>query len=437
MGLARTARVSNSGGNGTGLPPGWVSVATYGALGDGVTNDSASFLLARDTGQNVLIPSGTLAAPKHYLVAAPNITPLQGQLIKQDGSHSYGSLIGGGGTSTAALAEMPTCLLNVGQTGWVFNLSGMAGAIEGIIVRQHSAYLYPYIIADVQADTQAHCGHFLVGNMVTNAWQNQLTNCASLYAYNAFEFTSGPALCNHTEAFKLTAIGAINAGFYLDLPTPAGDLRLAYAKANSCGYSLRIKQCDTSSISNFHSATARWKHFWYEASKGEITHVNILGGTAEGISGTANVHTEMGSSGGVYNIYDCSIQGMEFYGKAYPTISDVILGSKCLDVGVSNCQLYSTRLIDNGKGSKIAGNTIAAQTGQYAGYGVGTGLDMGATSSDCIYTGNMVKMFEVGANINAGSVGWHTITGNNFRNNQTATTGNFGNTARAGNQGLV
>jgi len=172
-----------------------INVKNHGAIGDGVTDDSAAIQAALDTGQHVLIPTGD------YLINSPLTFTRPGQMVSGDGR------------TQSRLIINPT-----------FNL-----AAQGVLIfacGEEGPQLQDFGMAFAQPDT--------------NSWNALINYPVAIYAVNTPRFT--------LSSFKITR--AMNG---IDMTGNSGGAFIEILEMSAFGTGITIDgSLDTVRINQFH-----------------------------------------------------------------------------------------------------------------------------------------------------------------------------------------
>lgn len=381
----------------TTLPDGWVSVADYGAMGDGVTLDDAAFAAAIATTKHVYIPSGTLANRKQYLLSA-TIVPNEGQLVYMEG-YSMAHYAGIAPFVTEWNSRMnyiPTCLLFKGTTNFLFSMEKRHSRLEGIYVKQHDSFV------------PTAGGHFSLGSSTLRPYEIQITRCNSEGAWDAY-YAFGNL--QFSRLFQLTATWYRHAAYTINVPSPWGDTEWAQLRTEPGTYTgtigLYIRQADTSRITDISIKGGDYP-LWIAADTGNVDQLIILGMDIENSTNTVN---PIRIGGGANNVRHVFINTLETY---QGTTGNMILGANTEGVTVNQAILRGHRYVDYG----IRNRLVNSEIHNLGTLTTGNAIDL--RGIDSLVSATSTKDYAVGLNLAAGA-NYAAISGNNFRNTTTPT----------------
>lgn len=401
----------------TGLPEGWVSVADYGAVGDGVTSDDAAFAAAVATKKHVYVPNGTITAQKHYLLSQ-TITVNKGQLIKGDWTMTADfsviptSMTSSSAIYTALLGSTPTCLLFTGTTNFLFDLANPFASVEGLYVFQHASYV-PTAGGAFRFggnDTLA----FDRGNFINDTC---IKNCTARNVYQGV-YGYGQVYKNRLEG--VTVNSAVAYGYCIEIAVPFGDLRWHNFGSSSAGIAnMYVKACDTSQFTMMWlpgsprnlwiagDSTKQWTNGATTYSLGchQLSFTSIRAENATTTTGNAILIGD-----GVGGVSRCTITNAELYSEQYGAFINV--GTYAHEVEFVAPVIMGLKFIDYGRGTRITGGTNRYNATIQA----GVGLDLRGTET--VINGFTNSGRATGTNIAAGANNI-TIIGSPHINNTT------------------
>lgn len=384
---------------GTGLPPGQVSVASYmtgsNGSGNGTTLDDSAFLLARDTGANVYIPSGTLAAPKKYLLSQTiAINPAQrGQKWYSNG-FTYQTPADGGGVG-AELNFVSTCLLFTGQTNFLFDIKTTA-LIKAIMVFQHPSYV---------PTAGGHFWHNGGSGTTTNVNGTDIEGCLSWRGWDGF-YASGNILMSRIRHCHSTI--AKHANYRINILSPYGDVRWMDLFSTGSPSGLLVNTADTGTIHGFHHNAGSGMAINFAADTGAIDNFGLDKVTVEGMAQAVQIGNDVGSY-----TSRVTIRGMEVQFSYAAGGGQVVMGAHTRYCDIDQGQWLNTTYLDKGSSNKLRGVDLSSSGVVTAGVGIDLqGSD--ATVANC-HVRDRAAALNFGANGNYAS-----LVGNNFRLNNTA-----------------
>jgi parallel beta-helix repeat protein len=171
-----------------------VSVKDFGAVGDGVADDTAAIQAALNSGASVFLPSGT------YNISSALTIPTNGQefigqgkgksIIKQTATNKNGIIITGNNVYVGHLQ-----VRDIVRSSGSAEFSGVVwGAVDGTVIEN--------VKVDTSDDSGIRCGYDLVGGVVVPSTNSKILNCEITNVVGQLGATGG--------GFGIEVIGAFD-----------------------------------------------------------------------------------------------------------------------------------------------------------------------------------------------------------------------------------
>lgn len=424
-GVARHVAPRGSGGGaGTGLPPGWVSVATYmtgsNGNGNGVNPDDSAFLLARDTGQHVYIPPGTPTARKKYLVTG-TVKPLEGQRIY---CPQRNRRIGMGGNTVGNWDYINTMILYAGQNVPCIDLSSRHARLEGVMIMQH--YAYPALAGCDAVRITDEGRPTVIGQIMNDSSYGQRIHDCEFYGQHTFLNIYGKVM--DVEVTQTYMSYPTTKCTVIDVAPPLGVfwfndvVMLAGAGAT---HTFHIKGCDTSRFSNLTLGGGRplvidgssLYDFGFGKACAQLNFNNLQ------CEGSTYVGAAIAIGTGSNLCTGITVEQLETFGNGSQVYQLGVNAERCV---LAPRNMYGYTYVDGGNRNQLLGGAIHSRGSLTA----GTAITL--NGSDAIVTGVHASDRAVGLSLGAGGT-YAAITGCNFRGNTTA--GTFDAGAKATGRG--
>jgi parallel beta-helix repeat protein len=176
-----------------------VSVKDFGAVGDGVADDTAAIQAALNSGASVFLPSGT------YNISSALTIPTNGQefigqgkgksIIKQTATNKNGIIITGNNVYVGHLQ-----VRDIVRSSGSAEFSGVVwGAVDGTVIEN--------VKVDTSDDSGIRCGYDLVGGVVVPSTNSKILNCEITNIVGQAGALGGGFGIEITGAFDCTCLG--------------------------------------------------------------------------------------------------------------------------------------------------------------------------------------------------------------------------------------
>jgi parallel beta-helix repeat protein len=419
-----------------------VSVKDFGAVGDGVTDDTAAIQAALNSGASVFLPSGTYNISS-ALTISTNGQEFIGQgkgksIIKQTATNKNGIIITGNNVYVGHLQ-----VRDIVRSSGSAEFSGVVwGAVDGTVIEN--------VKVDTSDDSGIRCGYDLVGGVVVPSTNSKILNCEITNVVGQLGALGGGFGIEIIGAFDCTCLGNDIEGVALHGIRISGSSRCMIANNQidnwaelgggegvhvSGGFSPLIPSLQnvvTGNIltlaSNIASTSDRIGVYLADDAIDCVVSSNII------TMSDANGYSQAG--GNINGMWIRQGSGSSGVSTSRAVISNnVIKGSLYLGISASN-YISQTLITDNiirdfyavgiqlgtGTGetvdSNISGNTIVGNPSATTAYGIN---NVG-TLSGCVISNNIIT--DVGRAVElVGTINRLSLTGNTLL--RVIYTGNF------------
>lgn len=358
----------------------WVNVkADYGAVGDGVTNDTTAIQNAINSGKNVYFPIGIYKITSSLSFFCKNQRISGAVDIGHNSVYTYATVI---------------------------KLS--ADGIWGFQLNDASQYLTNIGIIQDTTVTPTSGGGVKVGSATVYSHWHVIENVTTFGTYIGFHLTG---LIAGSTYKRCMALRSKTYNFHIDCASPYGfgqmlDCVSYHSSADGAGtVGIMVSGTDTSRISGGYISGSETP-LYLKANSAIIYQLTIDSLLIENKYNATSYAIRVGDS--TYTVNDCKLTNLH----VLPVLANyglIYLGANSSQTILSNTDVRNGGIIDIGTRNQI--NSCNIDTGT-------TGLQLNGNGT--VATGNSVYGCSYGLNIVGGTN--YTIVGNNFAGNTTPST---------------